>query len=177
MENLLFEKPDKHIGILKFNRPKALNALNGKMLKELLHFLRNDIKKEEIKILILTGEGEKSFISGADIIEMSSMNTLAIEQFSRLGQNVTRSLEKMDIITIAAVNGYAFGGGLEMALACDFIYCSENAKMGLPEVSLGVIPGFGGTQRLTRAIGARKAKELIFQENALMQKKQWNLDL
>ncbi len=161
MEQLLFEKRG-NTGILTVNRPKALNALNRAVLEELDEFLSETIDGEHLRALVLTGSGEKAFIAGADIAEMRPMSHLDMLAFCDLGQRVTVLLETIDLVTIAAVNGYALGGGLEMALACDFIYASENAKLGVPEVSLGLIPGFGGTQRLTRAVGTRRAKELTF---------------
>lgn len=160
MENLLYEKRDK-IGILSINRPNALNALNYEVLRELETFFDGD-EIRDIKVLIFTGSGEKAFIAGADIKEMNSLSNVEMLHFSDLGQKVTRLIETIDIVTIAAVNGFALGGGLEMALACDFIYASDNAKVGQPEVTLGVIPGFGGTQRLSRAVGERIAKEMIY---------------
>lgn len=159
--NLLFEMREEGIGILKVNRPDALNALNTETLKEMLFFLENEAPAKHFKAIILTGAGEKSFIAGADIKEMQEMLPLQMLRFCELGQKVSLALEKAPFLTLAAVNGYALGGGLEMALACDFIYAASNAKMGLPEVHLGIIPGFGGTQRLADAIGSRMAKELI----------------
>lgn len=146
------------VGILRVNRPKVLNALNREVLSELKHFLEH---AEGLKTLILTGEGDKAFIAGADIKEMQHLTQKEVLEFCSLGQTVSHLLENAPFATIAAVNGYALGGGLEMALACDFIYASRNAKLGLPEVTLGIIPGFGGTQRLSRAVGTRIAKEMI----------------
>ncbi|MBA3239282.1 MAG: enoyl-CoA hydratase/isomerase family protein [Parachlamydiaceae bacterium] len=161
MENLLFEKLGSNIGLLKINRPHVLNALNRATLEELLNFLQNKAKHDDCHAIILTGSGEKSFIAGADIKEMKEMSHLEMLQFCELGQEVTLALGKAPFLIIAAVNGYALGGGLEIALACDFIYAGTNAQFGFPEVSLAIIPGFGGTQRLSRAIGTRRAKELI----------------
>lgn len=149
------------LAILKINRPKVLNALDEATLKEMLEFLTVTAVGEKLRAVILTGEGNKAFIAGADIKEMQAMDHIGMLHFCELGQNVTHALEQAPFLTIAAVNGYALGGGLEMALGCDFIYASKNAKMGLPEVTLGIIPGFGGTQRLSRAVGTRQAKELI----------------
>jgi len=150
------------IATLTFNRPKALNALNTALLAELaeaLDALRND---PTVRVLILTGAGEKSFIAGADITEIATLTPLAAKKFAQFGQDIISKLQGLAIPVIAAVNGYALGGGCEMALACDFIYASEKAIFGLPEITLGVIPGFGGTQRLPRLIGANRAKEMIF---------------
>lgn len=159
MKQLTLEITD-HIGLLKINRPEVLNCLNSFLLNELQQTLETIIPRHELKALILTGEG-KAFIAGADIKEMSHFNSEQIKSFCQLGQHVANTLEKAPFLTIAAINGYALGGGLEMALACDFIYANQNAKIGLPEVTLGLIPGFGGVQRLVRAVGMRPAKELI----------------
>lgn len=150
------------IATLTFNRPKALNALNISLLDELSHALDAISKDESIRVLILTGAGEKSFIAGADITEINTLSPLGAKQFAQIGQNVISALQELAIPVLAAVNGFALGGGCEMALACDFIYASEKAVFGLPEITLGVIPGFGGTQRLPRLIGANLAKEMIF---------------
>lgn len=150
------------IATLTFNRPKALNALNSSLLEELSAALDSIKHDETIRVLILTGAGEKSFIAGADITEIATLTPLGAKKFAQLGQEVISSLQGLAIPVIAAVNGYALGGGCEMALACDFIYASEKAIFGLPEITLGVIPGFGGTQRLPRLIGANRAKEMIF---------------
>lgn len=160
MNNITYEI-DQQIAILKVNRPSVLNALNRSVLEELLHFLQKTAVEEKIKAIILTGAGEKAFIAGADIKEMQGMRPEQVLEFCKLGQNVANALETAQSVTIAAINGYALGGGLEMALACDFIYASEKSYLGLPEVYLGLIPGFGGTQRLTRAVGMRMSKELI----------------
>ncbi|MDD2463968.1 MAG: enoyl-CoA hydratase-related protein [Desulfobulbus sp.] len=150
------------IAILTFNRPKALNALNTSLLEELSHALHTIKADESIRVLVLTGAGEKAFIAGADISEINTLSPLGAKKFAQIGQDVISQLQGLNIPVIAAVNGYALGGGCEMALACDFIYASEKAIFGLPEISLGVIPGFGGTQRLPRLIGANMAKEMIF---------------
>ncbi|MEC7839702.1 MAG: enoyl-CoA hydratase-related protein [Chlamydiota bacterium] len=160
MSNLIIED-HQDVTVIKMNRPKVLNALNRATLEELLFFLQVTAPKENVRALILTGEGEKAFIAGADIKEMHAMTHLQMLEFCTLGQSITEALCEAQFLTIAAVNGYALGGGLEMALACDFIYASQSAKLGLPEVTLGIIPGFGGTQRLSRAVGTRLAKEMI----------------
>lgn len=159
MAVISFEKTEQ-IGILKVNRPKALNALNRAVLDELDAFLSSGISSEQIRALIFTGEG-KAFIAGADVKEMQALGSEGIGEFCELGHKVANSLSCLEMVTIAAVNGFALGGGLEIALACDFIYASTEAKLGQPEVTLGIIPGFGGTQRLSRAVGTRLAKELI----------------
>ncbi|MGE4559116.1 MAG: enoyl-CoA hydratase/isomerase family protein [Desulfobulbus sp.] len=150
------------IAILTFNRPKALNALNTSLLEELSHALSTIKVDESIRVLVLTGAGEKAFIAGADISEINTLSPLGAKKFAQTGQDAISQLQELSIPVIAAVNGYALGGGCEMALACDFIYASEKAIFGLPETNLGVIPGFGGTQRLPRLIGANRAKEMIF---------------
>jgi enoyl-CoA hydratase len=159
MDHLSFEKRDR-VGILTINRPEALNALNRALLEEFAEFLSCGIKSAGIRVLIVTGEG-KAFIAGADIKEMQAFDGAGIQTFCDLGHRVMGLLETVEVVTIAAINGFAFGGGLELALACDFIYASSTAKMGLPEVSLGITSGFGGTQRLPRAVGVRQAKEII----------------
>ncbi len=160
-EHIIFDV-DEGIGTITFNRPKALNALNGALLDELSSALDTIEADEEIRVLVLTGAGEKSFVAGADITELATFNTLQGKMFSRKGQLIIGRLQDLAIPVIAAVNGFALGGGSEIALACDFIYASENAMFGLPEITLGIIPGFGGTQRLPRLIGSNLAKEMIF---------------
>lgn len=150
------------IARITFNRPEALNALNRALIAEFSDALNAVAADEAVRVLILTGAGEKSFVSGADINELAVLNPLEAKQFSRAGHNALFHLQQLAIPVIAAVNGFALGGGCEIALACDFIYASENAKFGLPEITLGIIPGFGGTQRLPRIIGRNLAKELIF---------------
>jgi enoyl-CoA hydratase len=155
------------IWTLTLNRPEALNALNNELLSELSEALKNLSEKnlQEAKVLILTGSGEKAFVAGADIKEIHQLKMDSAQKFAEKGQSIFRMLENLQIPVIAAVNGFALGGGCELALACDFIYASENAKFGLPEVTLGLIPGFGGTVRLARAIGLPKAKEWTFTGN------------
>jgi enoyl-CoA hydratase len=148
------------ISILTVNRPKSLSALNAKTLREMTGAVRE--LAEQSRALILTGAGDKAFVAGADIAEMAPMTPWTAREFSELGHVLTALLEDIPCATIAAVNGYALGGGLELAVACDMIYASENAKLGLPEVTLGVTPGFGGTQRLVRLVGKLRAKEIIF---------------
>jgi enoyl-CoA hydratase len=160
LKNLLFEKKN-NIGILTFNNPKSLNALNSETffeLRDILGELKND---KSLRILILTGEG-KAFVAGADIKEMQSMNPQQAKEFSALGNLVFNLIENFPVPTIAAVNGFALGGGLELVLSADFAYASKSAKFGFPELSLGLIPGFGGSKRLSDRIGLQMAKELIF---------------
>ena len=147
---------------LTVDRPKALNALNTATLEQFEEALAVLAKRPEVRGLIVTGAGEKAFVAGADIAEMMNLNLEQSLAFAARGHRVFDGLERLHCPTLAAVNGFALGGGCELALACDLIYASENAKFGLPEVSLGIIPGFGGTQRLTRLVGRARAKELIF---------------
>ena len=160
-EHLIFNL-EIPLATITFNRPKALNALNAELLTEFSHALDAVAANEDIRVLILTGAGEKSFVAGADITELARFNPLEAKQFSQNGHEAINKLQALPIPAIAAVNGFALGGGSEIALACDFIYASQDAKFGLPEITLGIIPGFGGTQRLPRLIGKNRAKELIF---------------
>ena len=152
------------IWTITINRPEALNALNSTVLNELAECLRaiGEMDYEHARCLIITGSGAKAFVAGADIKEISELNPETATQFALKGQGVFHELSLLKIPVIAAVNGFALGGGCELALACDFIYASENAQFGLPEVTLGLIPGFGGTVRMSRAVGLRMAKELTF---------------
>jgi enoyl-CoA hydratase len=161
-ENILIEKVEPGIAVVKINRPKALNALNGATLRELRLAFLAIAADESVRVLVLTGEGEKAFIAGADISEMKDLTPADGVLFSQLGHEVAKLLETMPKPAIAAVNGFALGGGTEMAIACDFIVASEKAVFGQPEVSLGIIPGFGGCFRLSRAVGLPRAKELIY---------------
>ena len=149
------------IAILTINRPKALNALNSQVLDELDRVL-DDIDTDKIRALILTGAGEKSFVAGADIAEMSTLTKEEGETFSKKGNDVFRKIETFEIPVIAAINGFALGGGCEISMSCDIRICSENAIFGQPEVGLGITPGFGGTQRLARLVGPGMAKQMIF---------------
>lgn len=160
-ENILFEK-DGAVAILKVNRPKSLNALNPATVREIAACLEAIRQDPSIRCLIITGEGDRAFVAGADISEMVSMTPLQGKAFSALGLRVLRTLEELPIPVIAAVNGFALGGGTELALACDLIIAADTAKFGQPEINLGVIPGFGGTQRLARRIGLPRARELIY---------------
>ncbi|AQS53779.1 Short-chain-enoyl-CoA hydratase [Jeotgalibaca dankookensis] len=160
-ETLLIEKKDG-IGTLTINRPKSLNALNSQVLQELHDAFIAIDQDKDIHVLIVTGSGEKAFVAGADIKEMKEKHALAGREFSNFGNKVFSLLDNLSQPTIAAVNGFALGGGCELALACDIRIGSENAKFGQPEVGLGIIPGFGGTQRLSRLVGPAKAKELIY---------------
>lgn len=149
---------DNGIGILTISRPEALNALNVEVINELSEFV-NHLDTHEVRSLIITGEG-KAFVAGADITAFKSMAASEAKELAHKGQALFTKLEELEIPVIAAVNGFALGGGLELALACDFIIASEKAKMGLPEVGLGLIPGYGGTQRLARNVGKGIAKAI-----------------
>lgn len=151
---------DGNVVILAINRPNAMNALNTELLLELDVALEDLNKDSEVFVIILTGEG-KAFVAGADISEMKDMTPEEARSFGMLGSKVFRKLELMGKPVIAAVNGYALGGGCELAISCDIIIAGEKAKFGQPEVGLGITPGFAGTQRLSRIVGAKKAKELI----------------
>ena len=163
-ETILFEQ-ENSIGKITINRENKLNALNSVVLKELKDLLETIIDEDKnysIRGLILTGAGDKAFIAGADISEMNGMTSAEAEEFGKLGQDVSLLFEKINVPVIAAVNGFALGGGCEMAMSCDFIYATESAVFGQPEVKLGLIPGYGGTQRLARLVGRNKAKEIIY---------------
>src|SRR3989475_7102261 len=158
-ENLLYEKKDK-IGYITFNRPKVLNALNRKTMEELGHLLSQTREDAEVRVLILTGAGEKAFVAGADINELAQRNAVDGKEFSIFGQGVLHQLETLGKPSLAAINGFALGGGCELALACSIRLASRTAKFGQPEVKLGIIPGYGGTQRLARLCGKGVAHEL-----------------
>jgi enoyl-CoA hydratase len=163
MNNFIsIERKDLGIAILSISRPEALNALNRALLLEMRDKLQEISKDPSVRVLIVRGAGEKSFVAGADIVEMQNLNRTQAAEFSRLGHAVFSLLELMPKVTIAAVHGFALGGGMELTLACDFIMASEKAVFGLPEVSLGVVPGFGGTIRLAQVLGSPMAKQLIF---------------
>lgn len=160
-KNVILEKDGK-IAIVTINRPKALNALNSETLKELDNVIDEISNDESIFAVVLTGAGEKAFVAGADISEMKDMNVLEGRKFGILGNKVFRKIELLEKPVIAAVNGFALGGGCELSMACDIRIASEKAKFGQPEAGLGITPGFGGTQRLPRLVGMGMAKELIY---------------
>ena len=163
-KNLLFEIDSHGIGVLTINRENKLNALNMEVLTELRDCVRDLGRDKEFGLrgLILTGAGEKAFIAGADIAEMKEMNEQKSFEFGELGQEVTLLFEALRFPVIAAVNGFALGGGCEFAMACDFIFATKKSLFGQPEVKLGLIPGFGGTQRLARYIGRQWAREIVY---------------
>ena len=158
-QNILFEVRDR-VAVLTFNRPKALNAMNPETLDELGQAIAKVAADDSIRVLVLTGAGDKAFVAGADITEFPKMNPLQARLFAESAQNLFFAFEEMPKPVIACVNGFALGGGCELAMSCDFIYASEKARFGQPEVNLGLMPGWGGTQRLARLVGRAKAKEL-----------------
>jgi len=159
--NVLYQT-DNGIGMITLNRPKALNALNSELLKELNGLLDEIAQDDSVKVVVITGSGDKSFVAGADIAEMQRMSPMEGRAFGKFGQAIFNKLENIPQPVIAAVNGFALGGGCELAMACDIRIASDRAKFGQPEVSLGIVPGFGGTQRLPRLIGKGRAKELLY---------------
>jgi enoyl-CoA hydratase len=161
METVLVAR-EGAIATITLNRPDKLNALNGQLVRELFHTIVELGADKSIHCAIMTGAGEKAFAAGADIAAMSEMTAAEARTFSHLGHSLGERIEAVHFPVIAAVNGFALGGGCELALACDFIYASDKAKLGQPEVNLGVIPGFGGTQRLARRVGVARARELCF---------------
>ena len=160
MEFVLYEQKG-NIATITINREKALNALNSQVLDELSAVL-DGVDLNEVRCLVLTGAGQKSFVAGADIAEMSTLTQAEGEAFGKKGNDVFRKLETFPIPVIAAVNGFALGGGCEISMSCDIRLCSDNAVFGQPEVGLGITPGFGGTQRLARLVGAGMAKQMIY---------------
>jgi enoyl-CoA hydratase len=161
-ENITLQTEEK-IAVVTINRPLSLNALNSQTILELSKVFSDLGSDHEIRVIILTGSGEKSFVAGADIKEFADFGTKAAEDLARDGQNILfDTIENLSKPVIAAVNGFALGGGLELAMSCHIRYASENAKLGLPEVTLGLIPGYGGTQRLPKLVGKGRANEIIF---------------
>lgn len=160
MDYILYEQKGQ-TGIITINREKALNALNSQVLDELNATL-DAVNLDEVRCLIITGAGTKSFVAGADIGEMSTLTKAEGEAFGKKGNDVFRKIETFPIPVIAAVNGFALGGGCEISMSCDIRICSDNAVFGQPEVGLGITPGFGGTQRLARLVGAGMAKQMIY---------------
>ena len=152
---------ENQVGLLTISRPKALNALNDQVIRELDTVL-DSVDCDQVRCIVVTGEGEKAFVAGADIAQMSALTKAEGEAFGKLGNDVFRKLETLPIPTIAAVCGFALGGGCELAMSCDIRLCSDTAVFGQPEVGLGITPGFGGTQRMARLIGMGRAKELLY---------------
>lgn len=167
MSDILLRERDGGTVVLTMNRPEKLNALNEALVRALHDAVVELDADMSVRVVVLTGAGEKAFVAGADIAAMSEMSTTAAKAFADLGHAVGERLERAHFPVIAAVNGFALGGGCELALACDFVYASDKAKFGQPEVNLGVIPGFGGTQRLTRRVGIGRARELVYTGDTL----------
>ena len=160
MSLVLYEVQDG-VGVVTINRPEALNALNTPLLEELAKVI-DEVDTDSVRCLIITGAGQKSFVAGADIGEMKDMNSREAMIFGARGNDTFEKIERLPIPVIAAVNGYALGGGCELSLACDFRICSDSAVFGQPETGLGITPGFGGTQRLMRVVGSGMAKQMIY---------------
>jgi enoyl-CoA hydratase len=159
-QNLLFEIKN-HTALITINRPDKLNALNGQTINELEDVFNSIKNNSEVFVVVVTGSGEKAFVAGADIAELNKLSVISAKEFSEKGNRVFRAIETLDKPVIAAVNGFALGGGCELALACHMRIASENAKFGQPEVNLGIIPGYGGTQRLARIVNSAIALEII----------------
>lgn len=176
LKNIFIEIAD-NVALLTINRPAVLNSLDSSVLDDLLEAFVALAQDPAVKVVVLTGSGEKAFVAGADIAQIADYNVMQALGFARKGQHLVSVIGRMAKPVIAAVNGFALGGGLEMALACDFAYASEKAKLGLPEVTLGVMPGFGGTQKLARLIGRSRCNELIFTGKVLTaaEAKEWGI--
>jgi len=159
--HVIYEK-NEGIATITLNRPEALNALSTEVVEEILRAVEDVRSDENIRVVVLTGAGEKAFSAGADIKAMVGMTALKARELSSMGERLCVTLENLEKPVIAAINGYALGGGMEVAMACDLRIASENARMGQTEINIGLIPGWGGTQRLTRLVGMTKAKELVF---------------
>ena len=163
---LLYSK-EEGIGTVTINRPESLNALNGEVFTELYKLFQEIEDDQDVRVVILTGSGEKAFIAGADIAEMQAQSSVEIRSFIDKGRRASDRIYTLSKPVIAAINGFALGGGCELAMCCDLRVASENAKFGQPEINLGTIPGGGGTQRLSRLIGMTRAKELIYTGNTI----------
>ncbi len=175
-QNIIFSV-ENGIATITFNRPKALNAMNGETMKELYEAALACKNDSAVKAVILTGAGEKAFVAGADIAQMQSMKPVDILSFMELGHETMRLIETMPKPSIAAVNGFALGGGTEITMACDMRFASEKAVFGQPEILLGIIPGWGGTQRLSRLIGMGRAKELILSGEQISAQRAYEIGL
>ncbi len=160
--SMITTSKDEGVCIVKINRPTKLNAMNIDVARELVSTFQQLDKDDSVKVIVLTGEGDKAFSAGADIEYMSKISADESEVYAKLGQEVTGTIENVSKPTIAAVNGFALGGGCEVAMSCDIRIASDNARMGQPEVTIGIPPGWGGTQRLMRIVGIAKAKELVY---------------
>lgn len=176
LQTLRVEEPEAGIVTITINRPDKLNSLSPEVLRELLGTARSLAARDDLRVVIVTGAG-RAFVAGADIEAMAGFNEEQAREFGQLGHEAMDALSALPVPVIAAVNGFALGGGLELALSCDLIYASDKAKFGLPEVKLGIIPGFGGTQRLGRVIGWHAARELVFTGDMLSADQAHNLGL
>jgi len=174
---IIYKKENDGVAIIILNRPKALNAFNKEVINEVLIALEDAEEDENVRVVVLTGAGEKAFSAGADIKAMKGMTPLKARELSLMGNKLCRAIEDFRKPVIAAINGYALGGGLEVAMACDLRLASEKARMGQTEINIGLIPGWGGTQRLTRLIGKTRTKELVFTGKMIDAKtaEQWGL--
>ncbi|PZU91179.1 MAG: enoyl-CoA hydratase [Chryseobacterium sp.] len=168
---------DNKIAVVTINRPESLNALNAQVLTDLDNVFEHLGSEKTVNCIILTGSGEKSFVAGADIKEFPSLDSEKAKQLAKRGHSVFNKIENLNKPVIAAINGFALGGGLELALACHIRYASDNAKLGLPEVTLGLIPGYGGTQRLPKIVGKGIANEIIFSAKMISAEKAKSIGL
>lgn len=176
LKNLLFAVEDG-VAIITFNRPKALNAMNSETMGELFEAVNICKKDDSIKAIILTGSGDKAFVAGADISQMQDLRPKEALAFMEMGQETLRALETLPKPSIAAINGFALGGGTEISLACDMRFASEAARFGQPEILIGLIPGWGGTQRLSRIVGMGRAKELVLGGGQIDAKRAYEIGL
>ena len=176
-KNILFQEEGNGVVIVTFNRPKALNAMNDETLQELVDAVNTCRQNDAIKVMVITGAGDKAFAAGADIVHMQTMRPQEALVFAEAGQEAMRLIETMGKPSIAAVNGYAFGGGMEISMACDIRFAAETARFGQPEVQLGIIPGWGGTQRLSRLVGTGMAKELIMSGEQISAQRAYDIRL
>ena len=172
----IFSEIKNNISIITLNRPEALNALNLQVLHELNYVLK-ELNTSEVRCLIIRGAGDKAFVAGADIAEMKDFTKEEAYSFSKLGNDVFTKISQLPFPTIAVIKGYALGGGCELALSCDIRLCTEKSYFGQPETSIGIIPGFGGTQRLARIVGIAKAKQLIFTSKMINSKEAYQIGL
>jgi 3-hydroxypropionyl-coenzyme A dehydratase len=170
-------EPQGDIAILRLNRPEALNAMNADVISELSKMIDILAADDSIKAVVITGAGERSFCAGADISYMVNIDSMQAERYATSAQDVINRIDRLEKPVIAAINGFALGGGCELAMACDIRIASSNAKMGQPEVTIGIPPGWGGTQRLLRLVGPAKAKELIFTGKMIMADEAYNIGL
>ena len=166
LENIQW-RVEEGVGVATIHRPRALNALDGLTIGELSALLDEVARDRAVRALVLTGAGDKAFVAGADLAELSGLSAVEARRFSEAGHWAFAKLEALPLPTLAAVNGFALGGGCELAMACDLVYASDRARFGQPEVNLGLIPGFGGTQRLARRVGVQRAKELLLAGEAV----------